>query len=345
MNAIAYKGAVETAIATVLEDEVAAAPSNEVCLLLDRIKLVILRNGKRSRPELLRLAYEAYGGKQPRKLVGLGAALELHHQFLLVHDDIIDKDFTRYDQPNILGYYRKDAAKSPHDIPIAMALLAGNLLFTQACQLIKTDNWLGDKQKLALLGQLLDANVGVHYGQQLDIHNVMPGLSEISEERLALTASLKTALYSVQLPLKWAAELLDLKLAERRKLDNFGQHFGILYQMLDDYADYFPNKTAFANRPKYRDFRLGKITYPLYCALAHASPTQLAFLNKHFGQAVASDATLEKVVGILEACGAREASEKQLEGYHVWVQLALQRLSMPEKAKHEFAAMLDKHRL
>ena len=67
------------------------------------------RGGKRFRPLMVISAYEAHGGQDPEAAAHLGAAFELLHTALIVHDDVIDRDFVRRGGPNVSGSYRDEA--------------------------------------------------------------------------------------------------------------------------------------------------------------------------------------------------------------------------------------------
>jgi len=321
-----FTEALEARLRTVFEQQQALAPTPEAKLLLERLQALVLRAGKRSRPQLLRTTYMAYGGTAPDILLDAGVALELHHQFLLVHDDIMDQDTVRYDGPNMLGFYQQDFPDS--DIPSSMALLAGNLLFTFACQAILNHPTLSDTKKVALLRIIQATNIGVHDGQQLDILNLTSLNTPITKAHLLQTNELKTALYSINLPMQCAAELLDLPATERQHIDQFARACGTLYQLVDDYADYFQNHTAFNAHPKFRDFRQGKVTYPLLYALAHTAKADRQWLEMQLGNKVLSDVHMHKVVTILENCGAQTASQKQITDYHAKAKRYLKKLAM-----------------
>lgn len=343
-----FKAAVESRIEAWINTEKKNAPTEEAKLLLDRMLSLVMRGGKRARPLLLYLTYDAYGGNDRDKLVDLGAALELHHQFLLVHDDIIDNDDVRYGGPNIVGYYNQDRLSREHNISQAMGILAGDLLFSFSNQIIVEAAQLSDTQKMELLQLLARTNAHVAYGQQLDAYNVYTGsdsLDFFTEAKQRAIHVLKTASYTSRLPMQCAAILLDLSQSERKKIDNFALPFGILFQLVDDYSDYFDNSSAFNNRPKYRDFRQGKMTYPLHAALALATDAEIAFLMQNFGKKELSAVSIQEVVAILEKCGARDESSHRLEKYFTQARNALDRLLITVSSKKEFVSIIDRYRV
>ena len=68
--------------------------------------------GKRFRPRMVMGAYQALGGDDIEAAAYVGAAFELLHTALIVHDDVIDRDFVRRGVANISGSYRDAARKA-----------------------------------------------------------------------------------------------------------------------------------------------------------------------------------------------------------------------------------------
>jgi geranylgeranyl pyrophosphate synthase len=336
-----YKEAVEVGINKLFQAEKKTTPTAESKLLLNRMLMLIKRGGKRARPELLYMTYVAYGGRNAANLVDLGLALELHHQFLLVHDDIIDKDTIRYNGPNIVGYYSRDNKSVNAE---ATGLLAGDLLFSFSNQFIINSRHFDDEQKITLLRLLNQANIDVVYGQQLDSFN-LDFESPDFIENLVLTHSLKSSSYSTQLPMDCAATLLSLPAFERQKITAFARPFGVLFQLVDDYSDYFNNDSVFNNRPKYRDFRQGKITYPLYIAMKTANKQQMEYIKQSLGVKNSSQEVMGKIVAILDDGGAKEATRNHIEQFFSQTFNALDKLSINSKDRQQFIKLLEKYRV
>ena len=306
------------------------------------MQALIGRGGKRLRPHLLYVTYAAYGGQKPDKIIDVGVALELHHQFLLTHDDLIDSDTERYGGPNIVGAYLRDNGISVRNTAQAMSLLAGDLLFTFSNQAIIGSNDLSREQKVDLLALLQSKNVAVAYGEQLDVYNVGPGTASSTEKDLLLIHSLKCAAYTTQLPMQCAALLRRLDASECKKIDEFAVSFGVLIQLIDDYSDYFHAPSVVNDRPKYRDFRQGKLTFPLRAALTRADRRQVKYLKSALGTKNLPDAAMETIVKILEASGARQASRDQIEAYYEKTLQALDRLSPPSDQKQPLMQLIKK---
>jgi geranylgeranyl pyrophosphate synthase len=273
--------------------------------------------------------------------------LEFLHQFLLIHDDIMDKDTVRYGGPNIMGVYAKDYPENL-DIAESTALLAGDVLFAYSNQAIVTSRTLSPAKKIRLLDQINQSDADVAFGQQLDTYNLDGLMQNFTEERLVQTHRLKTASYTMKLPMLCAAIVLGLPVRERRKIVSFAEPFGILFQLADDYSDYFDNGSAFNNRhnrPKHRDFPQGKLTYPVYIGLKLADKHQREVIRRNLGKKDITPKEMDEVVATLEACGAKTASRKHLEQFHKQAVDALESLTIDTAQKKVFRRVLDKYRV
>src|SRR6187551_565165 len=94
--------------------------------------------GKRFRPRMVFAAYESLGGTDREAAAYVGAAFELLHTSLCVHDDVIDRDFVRRGIPNVSGVFRNRALAAGADNDaaehhgISAAVIAGDLALFNA---------------------------------------------------------------------------------------------------------------------------------------------------------------------------------------------------------------------
>ena len=103
---------------------------------------LIRSGGKRLRPQMTILAYETFGGKDAELIIPIAAAQELLHFSLLIHDDVIDRDYTRYGTQNVAGTYKTIYSRFLTDntdkvhFAHSAAILAGDLMLSGAHELI-----------------------------------------------------------------------------------------------------------------------------------------------------------------------------------------------------------------
>jgi geranylgeranyl diphosphate synthase type II len=179
---------------------------------VDSVRYALEGGGKRVRPVICLATAEA-AGAEPETALPAAAALELVHNFSLVHDDLpaLDDDETRRGRPSTWAQYGE-----------AVAVLAGDALLAEAFRLALSYPTPHVARELA------QATLGMIGGQYLDITGTAP--DEATLHRLK-TGCLFAA--SVGLAL-WVAEVPDRDQAPWRA---FGDELGLLFQIVDDILD------------------------------------------------------------------------------------------------------------
>ncbi len=260
--------------------------------------------GKRFRPRLVLCAHVGCGGVRDEAAAHVAAAFELLHTALIVHDDVIDRDFTRRGMPNVSGSYRDRAATAGIPIPVAehrgmsTAIIAGDLALFNAYRLIDRSGTEGALRErlLDLLDEALFASAA---GELLDVEfsvsREIPAVDQIVEmERL------KTAAYTFEAPLKAGAALADASLSLQELLGDFGRDLGIAYQATDDLLGVFGDESL-TGKTSLGDLREGKSTVPIAFAATTSLWPQIApFVGK--GDLTRDEA--DHARELLVACGA-----------------------------------------
>jgi len=141
---------------------------SELSSHINLIKKQILRSGKRIRPFILGLTYGIAGGKNQELVIRLGSAIELLHQYLLIHDDIVDKDDKRYGDLSLHKVFEDKMGDSFSGI--SMAIIAGDYINSLVHDIIiKTDIKAEKKiEILSLLHQTIENTMmgwQIHYFQ------------------------------------------------------------------------------------------------------------------------------------------------------------------------------------
>lgn len=228
--------------------------------------------GKRFRPHMVMTAYTSLGGTDLEAAAHVGAAFELLHTALIVHDDVIDRDFVRRGIPNVSGSYRDIAQTAGFSLPTAehrgmsVAVIAGDLALTGSFRLMEKAS--SDPEIRERLLELLDAAVfDSAAGELIDVDfslfSAMPEVSEIVQmERL------KTAVYTFEAPLQAGAVLAGASEEVVQALGEFGRNIGIAYQIVDDLLGVFGDE-AQTGKSALGDLREGKRT----ALIAFASQT------------------------------------------------------------------------
>lgn len=274
----------------------------------------LMSGGKRLRPRLVMMAYDAYGGEKPKETLHVAAAWELLHACLLVHDDIIDRDQTRHGRPNIAGRYEELYGKTnnrPDDYPhyaLSVALLGGDLLLMGAYEIISQAP-LASEEKLLASSYLNDAIFEVAGGELIDTDSV---LYEISDTDPFSVAIHKTASYSLQLPLLCGASLAGVSENELDKLRQIGLHAGFAYQMRDDILGMYGDteKTGKSNRS---DIFEKKRTVLLQEALKNLPESKIKRLSALYSpEHIVIPDEAEEIYSLFEMSGAKVSVDEMI---------------------------------
>ena len=297
--------------------------------LLQQISHLVARGGKRVRPYLVELAYLGYNGSQNELITYMCASQELFHAFILMHDDVIDRDYTRWNGPNIAGHYKKQFAgrlsqKDAHHFSNSWALLAGDICFGLANELMCNAGFDPAKTMRAvkLVQQTLFAMIG---GELVDTAlsiTVKPN-QPITINRLLNICYYKTATYSFCTPLKLGAICAGAADSELHVLEQFGHALGIAFQLRDDIIDMYSDEIVLG-KPSGSDLKEGKQTLLIHYGFLLASVSERKALNKLYRNASLSSKDFDEARHILRRCGALNKVEVLMRYYH---QQALQHLS------------------
>lgn len=248
--------------------------------------------GKRVRPVFTLLSCEACGGDWERALPA-AAAVELIHNFSLIHDDIEDGDSTRRGRPTLWSVWG-----------VPQALNAGDTLFALAYRALFRLEERGTPAETVLVAfRLLNqACIRLTEGQFLDLR--FEGQDKVSVEDYLAMVARKTAeliAASCELGAIVAGASPDLC----RNLRRFGHHVGIAFQMRDDFLGIWGDP-AVTGKPVGSDLRRGKKTFPILLAMER-EPVLRAILAR----APLDSDDLEVAMGLVDRTGVREVVQQR----------------------------------
>jgi geranylgeranyl diphosphate synthase, type I len=253
--------------------------------------------GKRIRPLLGLLAYESIAGDHRAALPG-AAAVELGHNFSLVHDDIEDRDVERRHRATLWTVFG-----------VAQAINTGDTLFTLSRMALHRLSDLGfsDAKVLALMRLYDETCLALCEGQFMDIW------SAEHDERLSVdfyfdmigrkTAALIAA--SVKAGARLATDDHDVIDAYH----GFGWALGIAFQLNDDLLGIWGDEQSTGKEPS--DLAKHKKTLPVIYALEHASDEDRARLREILARDGASATEIVEAQAILERSGARDYTRER----------------------------------
>lgn len=242
--------------------------------------------GKRLRPVMAILACEAAGGRESDAMP-LAVALELVHNFSLIHDDIMDRDALRRGIPTVHTKWGE-----------ATAILAGDTLFAKAFEILAASPGDPARTTRAVVDVAAMARV-LCEGQQLDMEFASGAPSE--SDYLDMVYRKTARLFEVAA--RDGAVVGGGSEEAIRALESYGRAFGIAFQVRDDLLD-FLGTTESIGKPAASDIRAGKRTVVALHALAAASPAERRILESVLGKADAGDKEVEQVFRIFQSTGA-----------------------------------------
>ena len=269
----------------------------------EELRPIQSNSGKRLRPLLCLLACEAAGGDAEQALPA-ASALELVHNFSLVHDDIQDASHFRRGRRAAWDIWGTAHGINVGDGLFVLARLALNRLVEQDVPLARQHaaSMALDQACLALCeGQYFDMTFEDSLDVDLDQYQWM-----IRHKTAALLAA------SLQLGAIVATEDAE----EINHYYRFGEHLGMAFQIQDDILGAWGDPEV-TGKSAATDIRDKKKTLPVVYALTHsdlAAARQLADLYAHEGSLESSG--IETVLELLEGLGARQYSEEMAERFY-----------------------------
>lgn len=311
--------------------------------LWEAISTVHQAGGKRMRPYLCVLAYEALGGEDYQALLPIASGLELLHFAMLVHDDIIDRDFIRHGELNVGGIYKEryqqlvSAAGEQVHFANSSAILAGDLLLSDAYQMMAGSSFPAE-QRLSAIGFLGEAIYAVSGGELLDTEAALHDPTYVDSLKVA---EFKTAVYSCSIPLVIGGVLAGADAQIQMELRHIGKCVGIAFQLADDLLGVF-GASQQTGKTTLGDLREGKRTYLLQRTLHLASPTEVARLHKIIGRADITEAQADMARAIMVACGAKAEVEQLMTDYVSSAEVAVNGLAITDTAKKSLLAFISK---
>lgn len=313
--------AVETRLATVIEDaRTKGGWGPDAVILIDAAEEAVA-GGKRMRARFCAAGWAAVAHAQdpsasePEALWGLCATLELFQAAALVHDDLIDNSDTRRGRPaahRALAQIHGDRgwAGDAESFGRAAAVLLGDLLLALSDDALE-EALASSPQAPALRAAYARMRRDVTIGQFLDITEESAWAQEpdaAHAERARRIIDLKSARYSVQMPLSLGALLAGADAAQLDSLDRFGAPVGLAFQLRDDVLGVFGDP-AVTGKPVGDDLREGKRTLLIALTREAIPGGARTALDELLGDAELDEAQIAFLQQTIQASGAPDRIE------------------------------------
>lgn len=280
------------------------------------ITYMLQMGGKRVRPLLTLMAADLFGIEEIDDALPAALAVELFHNFSLVHDDIMDNAPLRRGRRTVHEKWNSNTA-----------ILAGDNLLVMAYAQLATC----PPDKLPrLLKTFSKMAAEVCEGQQLDVDFEQLMVVSISDYlemiRLKTSVLLGTAL-------KLGAILADADETDAELIYDFGVNVGLAFQLQDDILDVYGDPTQFGKQLG-GDILANKKTYLLLKALEMADTDSQTTLNHWLMIHDQPDAKISHMTALYDQLGAKQAAETAKRFYIEQAYNALDTITQEENRKH-----------
>lgn len=242
--------------------------------------------GKAIRPALTLLAAEAVGGTAAAALPA-AVAVELAHNFSLLHDDVMDGDRTRRHRPTAWTVYGTNAA-----------ILAGDGMLAAAFERLADERSAEAARGVRILGRAIADLVE---GQSADL--AFEGRADVTlDECLAMAGRKTGALLGAACAL--GAVSGGATAARTARLRTFGERLGLAFQFVDDVLGIWGEPAA-TGKPAHSDLRGRKKSLPVVAALTSATPAGDELAALYLRDEPLTGAEAVRAAELIEAAGAR----------------------------------------
>lgn len=262
--------------------------------LYEPIEYTLASGGKRLRPRLVLLAAEMFGGKE-EKVLPAALAIEVFHNFTLLHDDVMDKADIRRGRPTVHVRWNDNTA-----------ILSGDQMVIEAYTLLSRVPADRLSETLRLFNKMATE---ICEGQQYDME--FEGREQVSIEEYMQMIRLKTSVL-LATALQIGAYIAGANAAQQKALYEYGINIGLAFQIQDDILDVYGDPRTFGKAIG-GDICCNKKTYMLLTALQRADDETRAELEQWLQTQDKSDEKIQAVTDIYTRTGAREVCETVMQ--------------------------------
>jgi geranylgeranyl diphosphate synthase type I len=279
-------------------------------------------SGKALRPALALLSARA-AGASPQRGVAPAVAVELVHNFSLLHDDIMDSDTERRHRPTAWTVFG-----------VGAAILAGDALLALAHDAVLEDAspqspWAARCLSAAVQRLIAGQGADLAFERRDDVT-----VTECLEMASDKTAALMACACSIGVIHVGAPPGLAMGLA------GFGAHVGLAFQLTDDLLGIW-GAPEITGKPVHSDLRSRKKSLPVVAALASDSRAAAELRECLAGPDPLGEDDLLRVAGLVEEAGGRQWAEAEADKQLSLASRCLAEAEMPDDVRTEFAAIAE----
>ena len=295
----------------------------EPASLYEPIKYILTLGGKRLRPVLTLMSADFFAGNYKQAL-DASLAVEMFHNFSLVHDDIMDNAPLRRGHQTVHEKW-----------DVNTGILSGDAMLILAYQLFETYE---PKVFMQLAVLFSKTALEVCEGQQYDVD--FETRNDVTISQYIKMIEYKTAVL-IGASLQMGAIIADASQSCQEKIYAFGKNLGIAFQLQDDYLDAFGNPLTFGKQVG-GDIIANKKTFLYLTALQKSTPAEAQELSSLF--ATMPKDPSEKITAVKEifvCSGAAKATEDEIARYTNTSISLLQDIKISQQHKDTLKSFAD----
>ena len=295
----------------------------EPASLYEPIKYILTLGGKRLRPVLTLMSADFFGGNYKQAL-DASLAVEMFHNFSLVHDDIMDNAPLRRGHQTVHEKW-----------DVNTGILSGDAMLILAYQLFETYE---PKVFMQLAVLFSKTALEVCEGQQYDVD--FETRNDVTISQYIKMIEYKTAVL-IGASLQMGAIIAEASESCQEKIYAFGKNLGIAFQLQDDYLDAFGNPLTFGKQVG-GDIIANKKTFLYLTALQKSTPAEAQELSSLF--ATMPKDPSDKITAVKEifvSSGAAKATEDEIARYTNTSISLLQDIKISQQHKDTLKSFAD----
>ncbi|OGI17527.1 MAG: hypothetical protein A3J63_04450 [Candidatus Moranbacteria bacterium RIFCSPHIGHO2_02_FULL_40_12b] len=306
------------------------------------VKKFVLSGGKRLRAAMMYYGYLSTGGKEKEKILKTAVSIELIHAFLLIHDDIIDRDEKRHGTNTVHFRYQKLGKRifpesDYRHFGSSMAIIIGDMVGAIGSKIIFNSGFNTENvfRALTKLQEIISMTV---IGESKDIYMDYKG--EATEKEVLQMYEYKTAKYTIEGPLHLGAILGGAGGKILKGLSAFAIPVGIAFQIQDDILGVFGSEKK-TGKSEGSDIREGKQTILVVKAREKMNPGQKKIFSGIFGKKNLTRKDIEDFRKIIIDTGALEYSKNFAKKLVIQGKKEMEKLEISESGKDFMRGIAD----
>lgn len=312
-------------VAKIVDDYIIASVKSDSDILEKASLHYIVNGGKRLRPFLTITSNTLFNGKMDI-ILPLAAALEITHNFTLIHDDIMDNDESRHGVVTVHKAYGLPAA-----------ILAGDLLIVKAFHLIveSAKAGLDENKALRIIENLAKTCIDISEGQMVDISLANDKTFSSMNYYIKMISKKTGVLFKSACEIGALAG--DANEDDIKNLADYGMNIGIAFQLIDDLIG-VAGDPSLTKKPVGNDIREGKKTLPILLAMNNVNENEKREMLQVFGKKDAKNEEINNVVNIIVNSGIDTQVRKEARRY---MDIALHSISKYDSRAYPLRALAE----